>query len=415
MKILHINYTDLVGGRFNGYLMSQMLKDPYDSQMAVWVKKSNIDSVHQIPPKNKNLWNVLNRFMILTSRLGLDRLVGFGGWSLIKQPYFKKSDIIHVHLIHNFSNFSILTLPIMSKLKPVVWTLHDPWAFTGGCEHSFDCNKWQTGCSFKCPYPRATSLFQSYIPYFHWKIKQYIYKKSDITLVVASEWMKEKVKMSPLLKHFDCNLIPFGIELQQFKPLSKLDSKKKLGIPINHKVIAFRDSGLKNDKFKGLKWLKKALELYDVNEPTTLLILEKGESFMSLAGKFNIVCLGWIDGNDLVTALSAADVFVMPSIQESFGLMAVESMACGTPVIVFEGTALSSIIKAPQGGLTVPSKDSLGLAKAIFYLLDNDNLRTNMGIKAREIVENEYSDDLYVKSHISLYKQVIANKKNNKV
>ena len=408
MRILHINYTDTVGQRFNGFRLSQKLKAKVVSEMAVWKKHSEETFVKQIPPKSRFAWLLWNRTMMLFSRLGLDRLVGFGGWVLRRQSYFKSADIIHLHLIHNFSNFSIFSLPFISKLKPVVWTLHDPWAFTGGCEHSFDCNKWQNGCSAPCPHPRATSIFQKSAPYFHWQLKKYLYSKSTITLVVSSDWMLERVKKSPLMKDFDCIKIPFGIDLKQFKLLDKSKAKSKLGIPRNHKVIAFRDSGLKKDKFKGLRWLKDALELYQGNEPTTLLIFEKGADFKFLENKFNIICLGWIDGDELVTALSAADIFIMPSIQESFGLMAVESMACGTPVIVFEGTALPSIVKHGIGGLVIPLKDTKALAEGICNILNDNDLRVRMSAQARKIVEDNYNEEKYIESHIELYKKVIA-------
>ena len=381
--------------------------------MAVWKKQSEETFVKQIPPNNRLAWLLWSRTMMLFSRFGLDRLVGFGGWILRKNSYFKSADIIHLHLIHNFSNFSIFSLPFISKLKPVVWTLHDPWAYTGGCEHSFDCNKWQNGCSVPCPHPRATSLFQKSAPNLHWKIKKYLYSKSTITLVVSSDWMLERVKKSPLMKDFDCIKIPFGIDLKQFKLLEKFKAKSKLGIPTNHKVIAFRDSGLKKDKFKGLRWLKDALEVYEVNEPTTLLIFEKGDDFKFLENKFNVICLGWIDGDELVTALSAADIFIMPSIQESFGLMAVESMACGTPVIVFEGTALPSIVKHGIGGIVIPLKDTKALAEGILNILNDNDLRLKMSAQARKIVEDNYNEDQYVESHIELYKKVISEFKND--
>lgn len=381
--------------------------------MAVWKKQSEETFVKQIPPNNRLAWLLWSRTMMLFSRFGLDRLVGFGGWIIRKKSYFKSADIIHLHLIHNFSNFSIFSLPFISKLKPVVWTLHDPWAYTGGCEHSFDCNKWQNGCSVPCPHPRATSLFQKSAPNLHWKIKKYLYSKSTITLVVSSDWMLERVKKSPLMKNFDCIKIPFGIDLKQFKLLEKSKAKSKLGIPTNHKVIAFRDSGLKKDKFKGLRWLKDALEMYEVKEPTTLLIFEKGDDFKFLENKFNVICLGWIDGDELVTALSAADIFIMPSIQESFGLMAVESMACGTPVIVFEGTALPSIVKDGIGGIVIPLKDSKALAEGILNILNDNDLRLKMSVQARKIVEDNYNEEQYVESHIELYKKVISEFKND--
>jgi glycosyltransferase involved in cell wall biosynthesis len=147
--------------------------------------------------------------------------------------------------------------------------------------------------------------------------------------------------------------------------------------------------------------------MYKPQEPTCLLILEDGRAFQSLRPKYNVVTPGWIDGEKLSIALSAADVFLMPSIQEAFGLMAVESMASGTPVVVFEGTALPDVIKAPQGGLAVPAKDSVALAAAIQRLLEDDDLRNKLGQQARQIVEEEYTFPLYVQRHVSVYEDAI--------
>ena len=116
--------------------------------------------------------------------------------------------------------------------------------------------------------------------------------------------------------------------------------------------------------------------------------------------------------NRSAVALSAADVFLMPSIQEAFGLMAVEAMACGTPVIVFEGTALPSVIRAPHGGLAVPARDSVALAGAIKRLLDDDDLRSELGGQARQIAEREYAFPLYIQRHLSLYEEVIERHHN---
>ena len=163
--------------------------------------------------------------------------------------------------------------------------------------------------------------------------------------------------------------------------------------------------------YKGISFLLEALEIYVPNKPTTLLILENGKCFHLLSSKYNILTLGWLDGEELAVALSAADIFLMPSIQESFGLMAVEAMATGTPVVVFEGTSLPEIIKAPLGGLAVKAKNSKALADAIQELLDNDVLRDKLSKQARLIAEQEYSFPLYVDRHISLYEDVIKSHK----
>lgn len=412
MNILHISNTDLAGGRFTGFYMQNLLSNKYSVEMAVWDKTAKYSHVHQIPPGNPVMRFVANVVMKVGGRLGLDGLTGSGGWLLPSRDYFKRANVVHLHLIHNSSNFSILSLPMLSRRKPVVWTIHDPWAITGGCEHSFECDRWMTGCAQRCPHPRRRSLLRHYMPYLHWRIKLWAYRRSNVTLVVASKWMRDRVAQSPLMKHFPCHLIPFGIDLAVFKQKNKIECRKNLGIPSNHKVIAFRDVGLKSDRFKGGWWLMEALKIYEPKEPTTLLIIEDGKAFRALLGKYSILLTGWIDGGELVDVLAAADIFLMPSIQETFGLMAVEAMACGTPVVVFDGTSLPDVIKAPLGGLAVPSRDSAALAEAIKLLLDDDELRVRLGKQARQIAEREYSSSLYVERHISLYEEVISNYHN---
>ena len=409
MNILHINNTDLAGGRFNGYYMKQSLDKSFNVEMVVWNKKSQNSNVHQSPPDHPVLRFFALNIERIGVRLGFDGLTGIIGWILPFQDYFKRADIIHLHQIHNHPNFSILSLPMLTRKKPVIWTIHDPWAITGGCEHSFECNRWLNGCKPRCPHPRRKSLFRNYTPFLHWKIKKLVYQRSNLNLVVASKWMKDRVERSPLLRHLPCHHIPFGIDLEVFKPRSKADCRKKLGIPLGHKVIAFRDiaQSSKMSGYKGISYLMEALKRYNPIEPTTLLIFENGKGFRILSPKYSILTPGWIDGENLVIALSAADIFLMPSIQEAFGLMAVESMACGTPVIVFEGTALPDVIKAPLGGLAVPAKDSRALAEAVKQLLENDELRFKLGKQARQIAEREYSFSQYVNRHISLYDKAI--------
>lgn len=407
MNILHISSTDLVGGRFNGFFMEKSLGGCHEVEMAVWKKQSRSDKVHYIPPSNRFFHFISDLFMKVSSRMGIDGLMGIGGYLLPFTQYFKRADIIHIHLIHGFSNISLLSLPMLGSLKPMVWTLHDPWAFTGGCEHSFDCNRWLNGCASPCPHPRLKALFRRQSPFFHWRLKRRVYQRTNVRLIVASKWMRDRVIRSPLMNHLHVDLIPFGIDLNIFKPLSKKSCKKILLIPDGHQVIAFRDPGLNSDKFKGMKWLMEALNKYNPTTPCTLIIFEDGQAFRSLSPKYNVITTGWLNEADLAIALSAADVFLMPSVQESFGLMAVESMACGTPVIVFEGTALPDIIKAPKGGYAVPARDSEALCESLKNILNDDKLRDNMSRQARIIAEEEYDVKSYLNHHIKLYQKVI--------
>jgi glycosyltransferase involved in cell wall biosynthesis len=408
MNILHISNADVVGGRFTGYYMREALGPDDRAEMAVWNRSSQAAHVNQIPPVNAILRACTRAAMRIDGALGFDGLTGTGGWSMPSRDYFKRADVVHLHLIHNNANVSLLSLPRLSRLKPLVWTLHDPWALTGGCEHSFECERWLDGCAPRCPHPRRRSLLRRYLPWLHWRMKRNVYRRSDITLIAASEWMKERIGRSPLVRHLPCHHIPFGIDLSEFAPRPKAECRQRLGIPPGHKVIAFRDVGLRTDRYKGMRYLLEALRLYEPDAPTCLLVLDDGEAFEELVGKYIVLRPGWVDGARLAEALSAADVFAMPSLQEAFGLMAVEAMACGTPVVVFEGTALPGVVRSPVGGVAVRARDTVALAAALARLLNDDELRAAMGRRARELAESEYSLDLYVRRHRALYDDVIA-------
>ncbi|MDB4891924.1 MAG: hypothetical protein JWL61_3779 [Gemmatimonadetes bacterium] len=407
MNILHVSNTDLAGGRFTGLYMQRALGVSHRVDMAVWNRTSESASVHQLPPRNRLLHGLADAVGSVADRAGFDGLLGTSGWMLPATDCFKKADVVHLHLIHGGANFSILSLPSLSRRKPLVWTLHDPWASTGGCEHSFECVKWMTGCAAPCPHPRRTALFMRSSTHPHWEVKRRVYERADVTLVVASQWMEQRIANSPLLRHLPCHRIPFGIDLSVFKPMNKAEARRILGIPTGHKVIAFRDVGLASDRFKGMRWLRDALQLYTPDTPTTLLILEDGKGFAELSTKYDVRPMGWVDGEELARVLGAADAFVMPSIQESFGLMAVEAMACGTPVVVADGTALPQVIDAPVGGVVVPPMDREALIGALKQLLDNDELRAKIGVQARQLAEREYSLDLYGQRHLRLYAEVI--------
>jgi len=412
MDIVHVSRTDLVGGRFNGYYMNAALAElGHSASMIVWQKESESDWVHSCFPDSHSLSrHTLKLSNRIDRSIDLDGLTGLGGLLLSKQPKFQTADLLHLHLIHDSPWFSPLSLPSLAKQKPLVWTIHDCWAFTGSCVYPMDCDKWMSGCSGKCPYPRSHSFLRHLNPSLHWKIKKSIYKKLDATLVVASNWLQQRVKTSPLLKHMDCHLIPFGIDLNLFSPKSKANCKRRLGIDPEQKVIVFRAMKETVDKYKGIHWLREALKIYQPQADTCILTVQDGQDFTELYPKYRVLNLNWTDGVQLADALNAADVFLMPSTEESFGMMAIEAMACGTPVIVFDGTALPETIHADEGGgIVVPRKNSEELARAINQVLENDSLRIEMGHNARNIAEKYYSFDTYISRHLKLYESIIES------
>lgn len=105
--------------------------------------------------------------------------------------------------------------------------------------------------------------------------------------------------------------------------------------------------------------------------------------------------------------MNAADVFLMPSLEETFGMMAIEALACGTPTVVFEGTSLPEVVDAPRCGISVPRENVEALAAAITAVMGNAGLRQSLIANGLDLVAREYTQSQYVSRHILLYRQLL--------
>jgi len=403
MNITQLNYTDLQGKRFNGYDLHLKLNSlDYNSHYLVWTKRGS-DKKTDVIAKFCCYHLIKKLFEKIENNLSIQQLIYPFSWLLLFKKDFRKSDLIHYHLIHN-SYFSLLSLPILTKLKPTVWTLHDPWALTGHCVHPYKCDKWQTLC-YECPYLGNIVPMKNDRTKFMFRVKRFIYKHSNFTIVVASNWMKRMVSSSPLMKNKIVHLIPFGINLDVFKPQSADDLKKKLNIPQNNIVIAFRAN---HSEFKGMEYINACLQKLNTNQKITILTFDIKGLYDTFNSKYQIVDCGWVeDAKYLAKLLNIVDIFLMPSMAETFGMMAIEVMACGKPLIIFENTALSEITHAPIGAIAVPYGDSNELTKAVHLLLKDPSKRKMIGENARKIATKHYDFKNYIKDHVDLYQSLV--------
>jgi glycosyltransferase involved in cell wall biosynthesis len=407
MNILQVTLRDLVGQRFSGYRLHRSLRDRgHDSSMLVVEKRSDDPGVH-----SHSRWGELvERGLCASERVtGLQGMLSPFGWSFPLRRCFRTAQVVHWHLIHPHY-VSLPSMPWLTGLRPTLWTLHDPWAITGHCVHPLDCQRWRTGCG-RCP-----DLSRNFAVWYDttalvWRTKRAVFGRTPLTLVVASRWMKSLVEASPLLRSMACHVIPYSLELDRWRPLDREACRSRLGIPPGAKALAFRmPRGHRQQQTKGIPWLLEALRRLPLHEPTYLIVLEEKGLLEELRGRYSLVELGWSnDDSQVAEALTAADLFLMPSTAESFGLMALEAMACGTPVVVTEGTALMEVIRAPSAGVAVPPGDAKALASTIERLLADDSLRSALGRRGREIVEAEHSHDAYVQRHVELYASLLED------
>lgn len=406
MNVLFINYSDLLGARFNGYdLMRYSTQRDFHYSMMVWNKQSDNPNVYELPPKSKAIKWLIEKTLRLFVKIGFGYIFSIFGYLMLKRTkQFAEADIVHLQIIHGTTNLGLLDIPKLCKSKLVVWTFHDQWALSGGCIHPFSCNGIQAQCKSCCPFPRYDSVLNKYTSRLQQRIKRYSYSKSIFEIIVSTSWMADRVKSSCLLKSHKLNIIPFGVNIDIFKNRGKELCREKLGIPINDFVISIRFTG-NDDTMKGFRYAKEAISAIS-GKGVTVVVFENTGGLDELKEIINVIETGWIDEDTLIDYLSASDVFLMPSLQESFGLMAVESMACETPVIVAEGTALPAIVLDKVGGIVVPTRNSVQIKNAIEMLKGNKSLLSDLSIGARKRVIESFQVEQYVSKHEELYNKL---------
>ena len=254
-------------------------------------------------------------------------------------------DVIHLHNLHGYYlNVKVLFDYLRTCGKKIVWTLHDCWAFTGHCTHfqSPHCDSWKTECG-RCvrmnDYPKALTDRSK---------RNFLLKKElftgipNLTIVTPSKWLAELVKQS-FLNEYPVRVINNGIDLTVFKP-TKSDFREKYGL-IGKKIILGVASVW--DARKGLNDFIKLADLIDSDTRIVLVGVNKKQKKHLPK---NIVAIEKTNNaKELAEIYTAADVFFNPSVEETFGMTAVEAMACGTYTIVYDHTAVAEIIPVGYG------------------------------------------------------------------
>lgn len=408
MRIVQVSATDTEGARFNGQdLHKQLLHRGITSSQVVWRKRGTDD--HTFEFFSGSLRNKIHNLAAqLEQHLSLQSLISPLAFEFANHPQFKNADLVHYHLIHT-GYFNLMALPALTSLKPSVWTLHDPWAMTGHCVHPFDCRRWKEGCG-NCPSLDSEFAMKNDNTALMWRVKQLAYSMSDFDLIVCSKWMEEMVKESPLMKKARVHRIPLGVNLDIFRPGSSDLKKQKLGVKPGNTVVALRAT---TSIYKGLPHVLECLRKLETNEPLTILTFNQKGHFEEFFSRFQIIDMGWLESTDeIIDAYQAADVFLMPSDGESFGLMAVEAMACGKPCIVFEGTALPETTFAPEFGVSVKKGDCEALAIALKDLIENKAKRKALGENCRKLAVQHYGEELYIDRLVAVYTELLARRRS---
>jgi glycosyltransferase involved in cell wall biosynthesis len=382
MKIIHINTSDKLGGAAIAAfrLHNTMLNEGIESKYLVLNKTiHDRNDIISLPGYKKYIKNILNK---TSEKMTVRRMRGRSGLfssfkygiDISKCPELTDSDVIYIHWIcGSFINFRILK-KLLQTGTPVFWFMHDMFPITGGCHYSFECTKYYAQCD-TCFYYMKHGILPD-LSMRQYKIKRRIYQQSNNLFFIApSRWLADCARKSALTQDKPIYHIPNLIDPRLFKPMPKDTARRLFSIENNKKVIGFgADSALTNP-YKGWSYLKDALNMlsYDTsvaNMEIEIVIFgsnlnEKIASSIPFVTHF----YGHLqDEYSLVMVYNCMDIFVIPSLAESFGQTALESLAANVPVVGFNVGGIPDIVNEHTGYLA-EYKNSADLAKGIASLL----------------------------------------------
>ncbi len=402
-SISHLSTSDSIGGSANSAkrIHLNLIKQKINSNLFVGSKSSNFQNSYLLS-KYKKLRNLDSISDSLFNKFGFQ-------YSFVPSNIFinKKiliSDIIQLYNIHG-GYFKFSNILKLSKFSKIIWRLSDYWAMTGHCAYPGECDKWKNGC-FHCPnlniYPsigldRTKSL---------WENKKKIIKKIDMKIIVPTKKMFNEVKKSSILKEKEVLIIPNGVDVSTFKPLTNKIARKELSIPNKFSVLFIAHIAFNNNR-KGTDYLFEIFKRLEKNPDIQKIIVGFGSKSWKSFGFKNLYTFDFTVNNKMKMKLyNSANCTLIPSEDENLPNVALESMSCGIPVICFNSGGLPEIVNK-KSGICTNKKDANYIYDSIIKLKKNKKKELFLSKNSRKTILSNFSEEKEIKNYIRLYENIL--------
>ena len=411
VKVLILSARDLRGGAARAaYRLHQgLLTANVDSQMLVQNKLSDSHSI--IAPKSK-----LKRGLA-AMRPALDQLplslyrrrdptinIYSSQWlpsNILEQIEQVNPDVINLHWI----NGGFVPIEALKKIKqPLVWTLHDMWAFTGGCHYSGTCDRYQESCG-SCP--QLGSQRPRDLSRWIWQRKAKAWRNLNLTVVTPSRWLADCARSSSLFQDVPVKVIGNGIDPQIYQPHDPLTARKIFNLPQDKKIILFGALNSTQDRRKGFKLLLSALDSLksaSIAAQIELVIFGASAPAQPVNFGFKTHYIGQLS-DDVALALlyGAADVFVAPSIQDNLPNTVLEALFCGTPSVAFNIGGMPDLIEHQYNGYLAQPGNTADLAQGIEWILADQGRHAQLRINSRAKATENYSLEQQTQKYLQVF------------
>ncbi len=322
-------------------------------------------------------------------------------YDIMSSEAYKNADIIHLHWIAMFLDYSSF---FRKNRKPIVWTFHDLNAFTGGCHYTSHCMKFELDCN-NCHQLLGTKN-QNYSNLVLVEKLEAIKKCANLNIVSPSKWLSELSEKSLVMKNQKHYVIQNGLNSSIFTIKDKEEAREVLGLPQDKKIILFVAQFLTSER-KGFQYLVDAVKLI---EDEDMFLCSVGAKVEAIEGVENHINLGTIMEEEKMSwVYSAADVFVIPSIEDNLPNTIVESLMCGTPVVGFTIGGIKEMIVNAVNGYLCEEISGESLMKGILKTLNKKSKFEREEVRAH--ASKKYDINIMSQRYLELYKDIF--KENN--
>lgn len=331
------------------------------------------------------------------------------GADLSRHPLIRQAEVLHLHWV----NFGFLSIHGIGKLlrlgKPVVWTLHDMWPFTGGCHYSRGCERFKSHCG-QCPFLRNPG--ERDLSFRRFTKKREAYRAAPLTVVACSEWLAGQARQSALFEGVDVLSIPNPIDTTSWKPTDRPAARQRLGLPLDKPLLLFGAAKL-SDPRKGFDPLVEAVQRIKTGWPAEmpepeLVVFGKTDPTALARVPLRVHELGVLSSDEkLVAAYNAADALAVPSLEDNLPNTVMESLACGTPVVAFATGGIPEMIQHRQTGWLAPPGDVAGLAEGLRWIFSEKQPEA-LRDAARVFAVENYAEAVMADRYSELYERLLT-------
>ncbi|WP_161604449.1 glycosyltransferase [Roseiconus nitratireducens] len=406
MKIIQISAADFGGGVETVVRQHhrELSRQGHQTQLLVGRKKGGERNTTVIPlrtgPKG-----ALRTARWIQRNTGLQNLYA-PGFRAIEQSFAFEPDVLHFHSLHGADSYAELAVVRrLSRRYPTVVTLHDFWLMTGHCGYPLECPRWLTGCG-KCPDLTRYPAIEHDATRWNFARKRKLFKNRDIQLVVPSAWLLNQARRSPILRDCPISVVTNPVDVDTFSPAVQNPDRARFGIGEDETAVMLIANHL-NNPYKGMDDGIAALNRVS---DTKIKVVIVGNSADEVSKRLKVpsVALPYTTSTtDLAEYYRVADLLLMPSRCETFGLVAAEAMACGTPVIAFDAGALPEVIGDRDTGVVVTSRDTSAMAAEIDALAADRQLRRTMSHAAAERIRRLFHVSGHTRGTADVYERCI--------